>query len=229
MNELRKRPFCWKYNDVVSWRRRLSPCGNAVPEFADYPDEAGVGNPSQRKPSRTGASSIILSIGKSIDMFGISPLGWLHTLGSLPAIPAAAYMLARQGRIVPRSIAGVVYFAAMVIGSGTVFLVAHQPVSYAIGVITLALLFAGYGVGQLRWLGRAGLYIETVCLSLTAFLLMVPTVSETLRRVPDGHPLVTDLNSPILVGAQAILLLALVIGLTVQIFSLRRHSAFVRP
>ena len=26
-------------------------------------------------------------------MFGISPLGWLHTLGSLPAIPAAAYML----------------------------------------------------------------------------------------------------------------------------------------
>jgi hypothetical protein len=154
-------------------------------------------------------------------MFGISPLGWLHTLGSLPAIPAAAYMFARYGRIVPRSIAGTIYLIAMVIGGATVFLVAHQPVSYAIAVITLALLLAGYGVGRLRGLGRAAIYIETVCLSLTTFLLMLPTLTETLRRVPDGHPLVTDLNSPILLGSQAGLLLALIIGLTAQILYLR--------
>ncbi len=43
-------------------------------------------------------------------MFGISPLGWVHTLGSLPAIPVAVYMFARHGRIVPRSKAGAVYF-----------------------------------------------------------------------------------------------------------------------
>jgi len=158
-------------------------------------------------------------------MFGISPLGWLHTLGSLPAIPAAAYMFARHGRIVPRSVAGAVYFVAMAIGSASLFLLAHQPVSSAVGGITLSLLLSGYGVGRIRGIGRAGIYIETVCLSLTAFLLIVPTVSETLRRVPDGHPLVTDLNSPILLGTQASLLLALVIGLTVQIFSLRKHSA----
>ena len=30
-------------------------------------------------------------------MFGISPLGWIHTLGSLPAIPMAVYMFARYG------------------------------------------------------------------------------------------------------------------------------------
>jgi hypothetical protein len=157
-------------------------------------------------------------------MFGISPLGWLHTLGSLPAIPAAAYMFARHGRIVPRSVAGAVYFIAMVIGSATIFLVAHQPVSYAIAVITLVLLFAGYGVGR-GGIGRPGVYIETICLSLTAFLLMLPTLTETLRRVPDGHPLVTDLNSPLLLGAQAGLLAVLIIGLTAQILSLRKQSA----
>jgi hypothetical protein len=32
-------------------------------------------------------------------MFGISSLGWVHTIGSLPAIPLAIYMLARYGRI----------------------------------------------------------------------------------------------------------------------------------
>jgi hypothetical protein len=161
-------------------------------------------------------------------MFGISPLGWLHTLGSLPAIPAAAYMFARHGRIVPRSVAGAVYFSAMAIGGATVFLVAHQPVSYAIAVITLVLLLAGYGAGRLR-IGRAGVYVETICLSLTAFLLMLPTLTETLRRVPDGHPLVTDLNSPILLGSQAGLLLTLIMGLTAQILYLRKHSAISLP
>jgi len=157
-------------------------------------------------------------------MFGISPLGWVHTLGSLPAIPAAAYMLARHGRIVPRSAAGSVYFVSMLIGAATVFLVAHQSISYGLGAGTLMLLLAGYGVGRLSGLGRAAGYIETICLSLTAFLLMLPTVTETLRRVPDGHPLVTDLHAPLLLGAQAALLVILVVGLAAQIVYLRRQD-----
>jgi hypothetical protein len=167
-------------------------------------------------------------------MFGISPLGWAHTLGSLPAIPAAAYMLACHGRIVPRSVAGAIYFVAMSIGAATVFLVAHQPVSYGIGIATLLLLLAGYGVGRLprledqgvghQGLARAADYIETICLSLTAFLLMLPALTETLRRVPDGHPLVTDLNAPLLLGSQAALLVILIIGLTAQIIHLRKRN-----
>ncbi|WP_176598088.1 MULTISPECIES: hypothetical protein [Sphingobium] len=157
-------------------------------------------------------------------MFGISPLGWVHTIGSLPAIPAALYMLARHGRIVPRSMAGKIYFASMAIGAVSVFLVAHQPVSYGIGIATIALLLAGYGFDRLPILGWAAIYLETVFLSVTVFLLMAPTVSETLRRVPDGHPLVTDMKSPLLLGAQAALLLALVLGVAAQILLLRRRK-----
>jgi hypothetical protein len=156
-------------------------------------------------------------------MFGISPLGWVHTLGSLPAIPLAVYMIARYGRIVPQSIPGAAYFVAMLIGAATVFLVAHEPISYVIGAVTICLLLAGYGVGRLPRLGRAGKYIETFCLSLTVFLLMLPTVTEILRRVPDGHPLVTDLHSPLLLGSQASLLVLLIVGLTAQIVYLRKQ------
>ncbi len=157
-------------------------------------------------------------------MFGISTLGWVHTLGSLPAIPLAAYMFIRHGRIVPRSTPGRLYLASMLIGAFSVFLVAKQPVSNIIGVITLVLLAAGYGVARVAWLGRARVYLETIFLSLTAFFLMVPTVSETLRRVPDGHPFVTDLKSPVLLGAQGGIALALVIGVTVQVAYLRRKG-----
>jgi hypothetical protein len=221
-------------------------------EFADYPVNGAVkatplsGHHDQPKSSprltpEPGQSAAVLGrisarfrpvyppTEKSIIMFGISTLGWLHTLGSLPAIPAAAYMFARHGRIVPRSVPGAVYFIAMVIGGATVFLITAQPVGYVIGAITLLLLFAGYGVGRLRGLGRAGVYIETICLSLTAFLLMLPTLTETLRRVPDGHPLVTDLNSPVLLASQASLLLALLIGLTAQILYLRKQPAISLP
>ena len=157
-------------------------------------------------------------------MFGISALGWLHTLGSLPAIPLAAYMFIRHGRIVPRSTPGVLYLASMLIGGFTVFLVAKQPVSNVIGVITIALLLAGYGVGYVSWLGRARVYLETIFLSLTAFFLMVPTVSETLRRVPDGHPFVTDVQSPVLIGAQGGIALVLVVGVTAQMVYLWRKG-----
>ena len=155
-------------------------------------------------------------------MFGISPLGWVHTLGSLPAIPVAFYMFARSGRIVPRSKAGAVYFFAMLIGALSIIPIAHEAVSYVIAGVTLVLLLIGYGVSRSSGPGRARVYVETVSLTLTSFLLMLPTVTEILRRVPDGHPIVTDLNSPILRAAQGSLLVLLIVGLTAQIIYLHK-------
>lgn len=157
-------------------------------------------------------------------MFGISPLGWVHTLGSLPAIPAAAYMLAAHGRIVPRSLAGRIYFISMLIGAVTVFLVTHIPAGHIAGVLTLLMLIIGYTVGLTRLPPRLVTYVETITLSITVFLLMLPTVSEILRRVPDGHPIVTDPKSPLLLGTQAAILAVLVVGLTAQILYLRRRG-----
>ncbi|EEA00737.1 conserved hypothetical protein [Burkholderia sp. H160] len=154
-------------------------------------------------------------------MFGISSLGWVHTLGSLPAIPVAVYMFVRYGRIVPRSIPGAVYFFAMLIGSLTVYLVAHQKASYIIGTASILLLVFGYVVGRLPVPGRIGVYAETFSLTLTTFVLMFPTVTETLRRIPDGHPLVTNLKSPLLVGAHGVLVVGLIFGLIAQTYYLR--------
>lgn len=162
-------------------------------------------------------------------MFGISPLGWVHTLGSLPAIPAAAYMFATHGRIVPRSKAGTVYFIAMLIGIISVIPIAHEPAGYVIAGVTLVVLLLGYGVRRSApEQGGARRYVETISLTFSAFLLMLPTLTETLRRVPNGHPIVTDLKSPILLGAQGTLFALLVIGLTAQILYLRKQGRLSR-
>ncbi|MGO4262053.1 hypothetical protein [Lysobacter sp. TAB13] len=155
----------------------------------------------------------------------ISPLGWLHTLGSLPAIPLAAYMLVKQGRIAPETRAGRAYFWFMLLGVLTVYPIAHQPISSIVATVTLAVLLLGYGIARWRTAPRVWKYIETASLSLSVFLLMIPTVSETLRRLPVGKPLVTDLKDPLLLGTQGALFLALIVGTALQMRALYKHKA----
>ncbi|WP_440976969.1 hypothetical protein [Pseudoxanthomonas winnipegensis] len=153
----------------------------------------------------------------------ISPIGWLHTLGSLPAIPLAAYMLAKHGRITPASKAGRAYFWFMLLGVLTVYPIAHQPVSKLAAPVTLATLLVGYGIALARPAARLWTYVQTIALSLSVFLLMVPTVSETLRRLPVSHPLAQDPKAPLLLGVLGALLLALVIGVPLQLLALYRQ------
>lgn len=158
---------------------------------------------------------------------GISPIGWLHTLGSLPAIPFAIYMLVKHGRIAPETTAGRAYFVFMLLGVLTVYPIAHQPASSVIATITLVLLLVGYGASRLARAGRAVKYVETIALSITVFLLLVPSVSETLRRLPVGNPIAKGLNDPILLGAQGFLFLALVIGIALQVRALYKRRVVV--
>lgn len=160
----------------------------------------------------------------------ISPLGWLHTLGSLPAIPLAGYMLARHGRIAPETRAGRAYFWFMLLGVLTVYPIAHQPVSAVVATVTLAALLVGYAAARLFAAGRFARYVETAALSLSVFLLLVPTVSETLRRLPPGDPLAKQPTDPLLLGAQGALLLALLVGVPLQLRALyRRNRAVPAP
>lgn len=154
----------------------------------------------------------------------ISPLGWLHTLGSLPAIPLAIYMLCKYGRIAPATRAGRAYFGFMLLGVLTVYPIAHQAVSAIVATVTLVALLVGYGISKWPAATRFARHVETIALSLSVFLLMVPTVSETLRRLPAGHPLVTDMKDPLLLGAQAALLLALLVGVPLQLRALSKQD-----
>jgi hypothetical protein len=154
---------------------------------------------------------------------GISPLGWLHTLGSLPAIPLALYMLFKHGRIVPATPAGRAYFWFFVLGAVTVYPLAHQQVSLIIATVALIVLFLGYGIARWSPANSFWKYVETASLSISVFLLLVPTVSETLRRLPAGHPVVTDLKDPLLLGAQGALFLVLLIGVPLQLRALARR------
>ena len=133
-------------------------------------------------------------------------------------------MLVKHGRIVPETSAGRAYFWFMLLGVLTIYPIAHQPISPIIATITLVVLLVGYGISRWAAAKRFAKYIETISLSVSVFLLMVPTVSESLRRLPVGNPLVTDMKDPLLLGAQGALFLILIIGIPLQVRALYKQK-----
>lgn len=133
-------------------------------------------------------------------------------------------MLVKHGRIVPETWAGRAYFWFMLLGVLTVYPIAHQPISSIVATVTLVALLLGYGISRWPMAKRFGKYIETISLSISVFLLMVPTVSESLRRLPVGDPLVTDLKDPLLLGVQGALFLALIVGIPLQVRALYKRK-----
>ena len=161
-------------------------------------------------------------------MFGISPLGWVHTLGSLPAIPAAVYMFANHRRIVPRSKAGTVYFIAMLVGAISVIPIAHEPVSYVIAGVTLLGLLLGYGVGRSpAGQGGARKYVETISLTFQRISSQIATHTDrdsatgSQRSSASDGPEITDSHSGAFQGSLFVLS---IIGLTAQIVHLRKQG-----
>ena len=181
------------------------------------------------KPTRL----VTMATRASVDAAGGSPIAGVPTLRQVSGDPG---MVAREHWATPNGDKRLHDAKIFVLTSGASgsaaehFALAMKHtgrgtlVGPIIGAVTLILLLAGYGVGHVTALGRAARYLETIFLSLTAFLLAVPAVSETLRRVPDGNPIVTDLQSPILLGAQAAIAVVLVVGLTIQMIRLRREG-----
>ena len=79
-------------------------------------------------------------------------------------------------------------------------------------------------------LGRILIWVAGFAALTTAAALLTlgsdaPTITETLTRVPDGHPLAAGPGSPLLLGAQGTLLVILIAGLTAQIMHLRGQGA----
>jgi uncharacterized membrane protein len=158
-------------------------------------------------------------------MFGLTPLGVVHTAFSLVAVAAGLVALVRAGRIVPATTLGRVYFWTTVITCITGFgIFQHGGFGkpHMLGIITLVVLAVAYAAGTTQWFGRASKYIEVVSYSLTFLFHWIPAITETSTRLPIGAPLLSSPDAPELQKATAVLLVLFLIGAALQIIRLRK-------
>lgn len=162
----------------------------------------------------------------------MTPFGIFHTALSVPAIPLGLVALARFGKIDPATRVGKWYLASMLAGSVSAFGFIVTKGFTPAQVLTFATLFvlaAGMLARQAEWLGRAARYVETLSLSASYLLLMVFTTTETLTRVPVGHPFAANAQSPELLPVRLGLLLAFLVGVAYQVYELRREGKALPP
>lgn len=167
-------------------------------------------------------------------MFGLSPLGTLHTAISLVAVAAGLIALLRDKQIVSGNTLGRIYVITTVLTCLTGFGIFNHGgfgKAHVLGVVTLLVLAAAWSAGRFGLFGAAASYVEVVGYSATFFFHMIPGVTETTIRLPVGKPLFSGPDDPGLQPIAAALFLLFLVGATLQVLRMKRarrgSAAFV--
>jgi len=154
----------------------------------------------------------------------LSTIGIIHTLISILALIAAGIALVKTGVLNGQSGAGRAYIWLTVLSCVTSFAVmrtGHFSPAHTLSVLILLLLPIGIYAPSLRFLGRAGSYVQVIVMSTTLCLSFVPAINETLLRLPLSQPIA---HAPGDAAEQPYLLVLFVLylaGTTYQVIQLR--------
>jgi hypothetical protein len=154
----------------------------------------------------------------------LSVLGIIHTAISIIALLVAFYALFRFGKLDPATGPGKLYIWLTVLTCVTAFPImktGHFTPGHYVAIIILILLPLGVYVKSLRIFGKLADYVQIIFLSTTLFLSLIPTIVETLTRLPISHPLADGPNAPIIQNGLTALALLYFIGVIYQLARLR--------
>lgn len=164
-------------------------------------------------------------------MFGLTPLGAIHTAISLLALAAGLLALIRHREILPTTGVGRLYIWATVLTCVTGFGIFQHGgfgTPHALGIVTLVVLGVASLAGpKKRSFGRASPYVETVGYSATLFFHMIPGLTETFTRLPLGAPLFSGPEDPALQKLVGLFFMVFVVGAALQVRRLNRLAAHV--
>ena len=160
-------------------------------------------------------------------MMGLTMLGVFHTAFAVVALLCAFFALLRDREISPRNRVGQVYIVTTAVTAMTALGIYQHGgfgPQHVLAILTLAGLATGTFAALTEFFGVSSRYVQAISLSTTILLHLIPGVTEILTRLPLGHPLVTSYSAPALKVALLLLLVAFLVGLTVQIRWLRASS-----
>jgi len=157
----------------------------------------------------------------------LSVLGIIHTAISILAIIAALIALALYGKLSPSKFFGQAYIWLTVLTCLTalpIMKTGHPTPGHFLAIIILVLIPIAIYANSIPLLKKIGPYVQIFLLSTTLFLSMIPTTVETLTRLPISHPIADGPNDPKIQTGLLIFVVLYVVGVTYQLFKLRRSK-----
>lgn len=167
-----------------------------------------------------------------LTVFKLTPLGLFHTVLSLVTVVLGFVALFRDRQITPKTRIGLAYLIGLWITTLTGFpIFRHGGITppHILGVFTVAALAAAFLADRFSLFGRLSRYISAVSYSFTVLLLNIPTVTETLTRIPIGRPLAASPEAPMVAGLNAVLFVIFIVGATLQVRRMRSLSGLSAP
>ena len=161
-------------------------------------------------------------------MFGLTPLGTLHTAISLVAVVAGFVALARHREISTGSNSGSIFFWGTVISCLTGFgIFQHGGFGkpHVLGIVTLIVLAVALTAERTDVFARASRYVATLGYSFALLLHFIPATAETLTRLPAGSPYLANPDDPKAQPIIGFFFLLFLIGATMQVVRLWRSPA----
>lgn len=159
---------------------------------------------------------------------GLSNLGIFHTVIGVLAIIAAVIGFINHGKIALYSLTGKIYFYGTLITSLTALglsSVSGFNPGHGLALIIVVLITGSYYLHTKKQGYNRFRFFENFFLSFSFFLSLIPTVNETLTRVPVGHPVATGPTDPVITQTLAIILLLFVMGSIYQFIQQRKLNA----
>ena len=161
-------------------------------------------------------------------MFGLTPLGVFHTLVGLIGVVCGVIALARDKQISPRTRLGRVYLLGTLIAAVSALGIFRRGAfgpAHVLALLTIAALALGTLAGRSSLFGRVGRYVQAVSYSSTFLFQLIPAITESAIRLPPGAPLVASIDEPVLQRVHLGLLMAFLVGVTLQVRWLRKAPA----
>jgi len=155
----------------------------------------------------------------------LTQLGLIHTIIGIIALILAMVSLVRHRRISPANSIGklyVVFTIAACVTSFGVQKLGHLSPAHSLSVLILLLLPVAVYFQLSRFVNTTWEYVGMATMTFTVFLSFIPTVVETLTRVPVDNPIAENDNAPVI----KMLLLALaIVFATIIVVQIRRARA----
>ncbi|MDR6460419.1 cbb3-type cytochrome oxidase subunit 3 [Chryseobacterium vietnamense] len=157
----------------------------------------------------------------------LSSLGIFHTIIGITALSGAIIGFIKYGKINLAQPSGKVYFYATAITSLTALGISKNGgfnAGHVFSLFILVLIAVAYFLSVSKKESKKARYFENFLLSFSFFLSLVPTVNETLTRVPLGHPLAKDIKDPVIGQTLLVIFLLFIAGSVFQFIKQKKEN-----